>query len=269
MNVSKVDLNAPAFGAGAQKPEDLAEETVVEQPKEQVQEQVPVAPNKDDDNTEVESTVPYRRFKKFHDRALEAEREAAEWRAKAENFNNSRPNEPQIDLNDEAYKLWIENFGDSDASRKAWQNQLKIQAKLEQQALERASERALEAVRGERLAEERRTEQNIDLIDDQLDDLQADVGRALTEKEQSDLLDIVDEYTPKDENGDYAGPLMPFDKAWGIYELKKGATKAPKVQQRNAVAQLSGNQSQGEASIQAEKDKTFNPLDWDAWKNRM
>jgi hypothetical protein len=267
MDASKIDLNAPAFGEGAQKVEDLVPETEVKEPIDQPIIE-PVGAKKDDDDGEPESVVPYRRFKKFHDRALQAEQEAAEWRAKAEATNN-RQAEPQIDYQDEAFKLWIENFGDNEASRKAWVNQLKIQEQLEQRSLERASQKALEAVRNERQAEENRTEQNIDLIDDQLDELQAEVGRALTEKEQAELLDIVDDYTPKDGNGDYAGAMMPFNKAWEIYQLKKQSSKAPKVQSRNAVAQLSANQTQGETSVQTEKDKNFNPLDWDAYRNRI
>ena len=47
------------------------------------------------------------------------------------------------------------------------------------------------------------------------------IGRELTEKEEDDFLDIVDEYTPKDRDGNYLIDLVPFDYAWEIYEARK------------------------------------------------
>ncbi len=44
-----------------------------------------------------------------------------------------------------------------------------------------------------------------------------------------------------------------------IYELKNEAKKAPKKQSRDNVAALSSSQTQGEPTIEAEKDKNFNP----------
>lgn len=263
----KIDLNAPAFGEGAQKIEEVADETEVKpaiEAKETKEEEKELEASE-------ESKVPYSRFKKFHDRALEAERDAAEWRAKAESANEVRreTNTPEIDLQDEAYKLWLENFGDNDASRKAWQNNLKINASLEQRAIERAKDEAIKAVQNERENEARQTEDNVKLLDESFEDLSALVGRDLTEKEQNDVLDIVDDYTPKDDDGNYLGELLPFNKAWEIYELKTAAQKVKKAASRNAVAGISANQTQGEAQVDAEKDKTFNPLDWGAWRKRL
>ncbi len=265
MAKQKIDLNAPAFGKGAQVIEETAEETVVEPVVEEQKpkEQEPVA-------SEEETKVPYSRFKKYHDAAKEAEKEAAYWREQAEQRREyNRPSEPQVDLQDEAYKLWIENYGDNEASHKAWKNQLKITQTLEERAIARAEERAKETYRNERYEEAARTEENVDVLDDRLEDLSAVVGRDLSEKEQLALLEIVDDYTPKDREGNYLGEIMPFEKAWRIYELEQQASKAPKVQARNQVASLSGSQSQGDPSNVAEANKNFNPLDWNAWRKRI
>jgi len=69
--------------------------------------------------------------------------------------------------------------------------------------------------------ENQQIEGNIAIIDVQLLELQNMLGRELTEDEQSTILDIVDEYTPKDSDGSYLCSLLPFEYAWEIYEIKK------------------------------------------------
>lgn len=257
-----IDLNVPYFTPAPQEENNgtAPEETVVE-PEVENNEEVPA------EESVEETKVPYSRFKKFHDRALEAEREAAEWRQRAETFRPER-SEPEVDPQDEAYQLWIENFGDNEAAHKAWKNQLKITETLEQRAIERAEKRAVEAVREHQDEEVARTEQNVEMLDENFEDLEAFVGRDLSDKEQSAVLDIVDEYTPKDDRGNYAGAILPFEKAWEIYELKSQAGKAPKAKARDGVASLTGQHSQGDTNI-TEKDKNFNPMDWDSWRNRV
>ena len=66
-----------------------------------------------------------------------------------------------------------------------------------------------------------RVKDNLAIIDELLEDLEEDSGRELTEHETSAILDIVDEYTPKDDKGNYIVELLPFDYAWEIYEAKK------------------------------------------------
>ncbi len=246
MDKDKIDFNAPAFGPDAQKVE--TEPSVEEQE---------IKDTKVEEKVEEESKVPYSRFKKFHDEALQLRREAEEWRTKAD-----KP-EPKIDLQDEAYKLWIENFGDTEASKKAWANQLKITQTLEDRALERARSSAIEAVKEERQAEVARVNQNLESIDSSFENLDAFVGHDLSEAEQSAILDIVDDYTPKDEDGNYSGPL---EKAWEIYNLKQESSKFAKRTSRNAVASLA-QPSQGEPN--ADKNKDFDPRDWNAYQKRL
>lgn len=260
--VEKIDLNAPAFGAGAQKIEEtpvVSEETPEVKAKEEIAE-----------TPEEESKVPYSRFKKFHDEARlvpkyrqeadQYKREAEEWRAKAEAIKSSE-NVPTSELPE----FWKKLYGDSDASLEAW----KIQSEQNDALLSKAREEALNAVHNERMEEVKRTEENVEKIDSNFEKLSAFVGRDLTEKEQSAILDIVDEFTSKDEDGNYLGEILPFEKGWEIYELKTQASKAPRSQSRDNVASLSGSPSQGEPSAIAEKNKNFNPFDWDSYKKRI
>lgn len=261
INGKEVDLNAPAFGPEAMKADGTPKETVepsVEEPKEEIEKESEVV-----EPSVEENKVPYSRFKKYHDLAKEAQEEALMWKSQAEALRQIR--EEKVESTNDLPDYWVEMYGDSEASKKAWGIQQRQNEQLKKEALEAA----ISAVREERESESARIEENVMTIDQNMEVLSEYVGRELTDKEQSALLDIVDEYTPKDDDGNYLGSILSFDKAWEIYELKNQAQSAPKKQARDSVAGLSGSKSQGETSITADKSKDFNPLDWNAWKKRV
>lgn len=268
---TKVDLNAPAFGPGSQTLEDLMAARTPDEPSVEVPPQVvevpPVVEQKEEEpvTSVEENKVSYSRFKTIHTRALEAEREAEKWRARAEEIEQSRFTRREEEVEGEMPSYWKELYGDSESSEKAWKIQLRREQEIEQRAYDAGQRGALEL----RQVEAARVNQNLATIDDHFEDLSALVGRDLTEKEQSAILDIVDDYTAKDEDGSYIGAIMPFEKAWEVYELKKGSTKAPQRQARDAVATIAATTTQGEPSLKAEQDKNWNPLDWNAWKKRV
>lgn len=252
--IMEIDLNKPAFGKDSQKIESPAEN----QPADSL---TKIDEEGNSGDSVEEQKVPYSRFKKFHEEAKQYRQEAEEWRAKAEELEKTRVVEsPKSDLP----SYWEKLYGDSPESQEAW----KIQQQINEQLKQEARVEAINAVREERFGEEKRVKENIEQIDEQFEDLSAFVGRDLTDQEQSSVLDIIDEYTPKDKDGDYLGAILPAEKAWEIYELKNQASKAPKQKSRDNIASLSGSHSQGETNI-AEKDKNFNPLDWGAWRNRI
>lgn len=258
----EIDLSKPAWGPGSQKVEDLKDSTEapVASPAEDVKVEEPVKPAESVEEAEAEQRVPYSRFRKFHDRALEAEREAAELR---ERLASVKP-EPQEQ--GEVPSYWTELYGESDAAKRAW----RINERAQNELIEKARQEALEAVQSERQQEVERISQNEETIDENLENLSALVGRDLTEREQSAVLDIVDEYTPKGNDGNYLGPTIPFEKAWEIYELKSQSQKAPRAEARDKVAALSGTPSRGEpTSEEQERNKSWNPLDWGAYKKRL
>jgi len=262
MDTTKIDMNAPAFGAGSQSLQDLMDTRT---PETSVEEQE--APITTEEVAEVESVeetkVPYSRFKKYHDSAKQAQQEAEYWRAKAEELEQTRSYETKSQSNS-IPDYWIELYGDSEASQRAWEVQSRANAELRDQLMNEARESA----RNERYEEQQRIEINLSTIDENFEELSDVLGRQVTEKEQSAVLDIVDEYTPKDSDGNYLGVTLPFHKAWEIYELKKGSANAPQRKERDSVAALSSTNTQGETNF-TEKDKNFNPLDWHAWKKRL
>ncbi|MCX6788648.1 MAG: hypothetical protein NTZ36_02065 [Candidatus Jorgensenbacteria bacterium] len=64
-------------------------------------------------------------------------------------------------------------------------------------------------------------EMNITDIDDMMEYLSKHIGRSVTDEEQFHVLDIVDEYTPKNRAGNFLGPILPFRYAWQIYLIMK------------------------------------------------
>ena len=263
----KIDLNAPAFGLGAQAAE-VVDDAVAKPAQDEVfvDKKGTDAPVGDNDQIvdDKPNTVKYSRFKVMHDRAIEAEREAEVWRARAEAFSQPKERE-ESPLTGDVPAYWIELYGNSEASQKAW----KIQQRANQELIAEAQQRAIDMVRQERVVEAEQVDENIDKLDNNFEELEALVERDLTDAEQSAVLDIVDEFSPKDNQGNYLGEILPFEKAWEVYEMRQEVAKAPHARSRDGVAALSGRQSQGEAGATNDRDKNFNPLDWNAWRSRI
>lgn len=260
---TKIDLTKPAFGSEAQTLSSLTEEpkeTSVEEPKQNSE----IEATEEETESSVENKVPYSRFKNIHNRALEAEAEAEKWRLRAEEIEQSRTTRYDADEPEQMPSDWKELYGDSEASQKAWAVQQRREAAIERRAYE-AGQRGAEELE---VRQAERINTNIASIDENFEDLSAYVGRNLTAKEQSAVLDIVDDFTPKDETGRYAGPLISFDKAWELYELKQGSANAAKRQSRDNVASLTGTSSQGSTEVKAD-DEAWNPLERGTWKKRL
>ena len=60
-------------------------------------------------------------------------------------------------------------------------------------------------------------------IAERLGDLEDFIGRGLTYPERRRVIEIVEKYSPVDENGDYLSleTLLPFEHAWKIYEAER------------------------------------------------
>lgn len=256
INGKEVDLNKP-YGEA-----DQTVETPVGEPTEAVVEKTETVIEPVE-----ETKVPYSRFKNVNQARRDAEAEAERWREEAERLRSERTARATEAPTGEMPDWWKENYGDTDASKRAWQNQVQHEARL----AERVRQEALQSIQQERQSESRRYQDNIKTIDANLEDLSDSLGKNLTDAEESALLDIVDEYTPKDENGDYIGATIPFEKAWKIYEMQQKATTTQKRDARNGVADLTAYRTQGEPSdsVKAEQDKNFIPGAWSAWRSQL
>lgn len=257
MGKNQLDLSKPAFGVESQKVADI---TAVEPKLDETPKLVEKEVDKTEGVSDEKPRVPYSRFEKFHKSSIQFEAEAKFWKDEAERLSH----QPQSTVSNEIPDYWVEMYGDTDASKKAWS----IESKRQNDFIATAERKAIEAV--ERRSDEvkSREKENEAMIDESLAEVSDIAGRDLTEQEQSTILDIMDEYTPKDADGNYLGGLIAPDKAWEIYELKQQASKSSRNQSRDQVASLT-NSTPALSSDQAEQDKNWNPLNWSSWRDKL
>lgn len=223
---------------------------------------------KEEVETSEKPRIPYSRFENVSRARREAEAEAEMWRKRAIELEERRfQQEPQKESGDMP-DWWRKIAGDGDASKAGWEAWQQGTRQFREQLTEEAERKALEAVSNQRKLEEEGYRENLKILNDHLETVAAVAGHDLTDREESAILDIVDEYMAKDEDGNYIGALLPPDKAWEIYELKNKGSKEAQRQSRDKVAEAIGTPSSGQpTSEQSEKDKSFFPS-WGRWRNR-
>jgi hypothetical protein len=191
-----------------------------------------------------EAKVPKSRFLTMHQRAVEAERQLREYEAQRA---SQAPEPVQKPEETELPDYWIEMFGDSEASVKAFAAEQARLATIE----EKAAERAFERLNSREKEEEARTADIVSSFDRAFEELGITQDHEFTDDEQVAILDIVEEYSPKDEAGmmlrDY---LLPLDKAYEIYSIRNEAKTSVKRNERGAVAALTGARSEGSGADQ-------------------
>ncbi len=257
------DKNAPAFAPVPKEEKQTVADLITDEPTDETAEEEgegagTSAPNADEPE---KGRVPYSRFEKKHQEAEDARREAEYWKQEAESRSENRTAQGAAD--EELPDYWVELFGDSPAAKKAYKAEQKRMVEIE----ERAEQRALEVVEQRQRTEERKLSTNLNTIDSRLENLADFLDRDLTEAEESAVLDIIDDYTPKDDRGNYAGDLLSFEKAWDIYEMQQSRQTAKTSRSRNAVASASGAPSKGAPA--AQDASNFNPQAWGSWRSRL
>lgn len=275
LDISKVDLDAPAFGEGSQadtSEKDTADVSQTQSVEERDSSTSGDRPDVSEEEDKDEQRVPYSRFEAAQRRAKEAERNEAESRQRYEELVRDR-HERELRREDSGHykgdlpSYWVKMYGDTEVSREAYQYELERQSSIRTEARRAAVEAAQES----RENEFRALAENESTIDNRLENLSEGLGRNLSEKEESALLDIIDEYTPKDANGNYVGgELIPFEKAWEIYQLKQSSTSERSRNSRRTPTSLTSSRTQGEPSADKKRaDAEFNPRDWNSWKKRI
>lgn len=260
MNIPQEELDKLNTAEGEQFfDEDASEEEVapeVEQVEEKSEEQVSVST--DEDTVADKARVPYSRFESVHERAIRAEERAKILEEQLANASQKTVESEDIELPAE----WVELYGDSDAAKRAYTLQLGLNERL----IETAENKVLERIQNQAKEEQEMLEKNLEYIEDSLASFQDKLGRPLTESEESSILDIQDEFTPKGEDGKYLAPLFSPEKAYEIYELRNAAAKAQKVQAKRGVVSLTGASSEGEVSTSF---ANYNPNAWGSWRDKV
>lgn len=227
---------------------------------------VPQTPTEED-----EQKVPYSRMKSVIDARREAERRADEAEERlnqvlSRETPSYRQETPEVEpYNGSLPSYWAKMYGDNDNSRLAYSYELERQEALR----EEFRREALQAVREERNYESQVIATNERTIDERLEDLSYSLGRELSEREEEALLNIADEYTPKDRDGNYSGDLIPFDKAWEIYNLQQAQSSGTASRQRRTPTMATNMPTSGEPSNRESDNKNWNPLDWNSYSKRI
>lgn len=226
------------------------EEETVEEVEEKVSEPT------DKDSVADKARIPYSRFEKVNERAIRAEERLKLLEEQAD----SRTDSNKDDLTPEE---WIELYGDSDVAKKAWA----LDQKLKSKSSEEITSRVLEEIEKRQTEKQSEVEKNLAYIEDNLSKFEESLGRSLTESEESAILDIQDEFTPKDEKGNYISPLLSPEKAFEVYNLRQGKSREEKGQARRRVVSITGASTDGEGSASAYDN--YKPGDTGLWRNKL
>ena len=247
-SMTSAELDAPVDVVVEPAPAEETPEPAVAPTAEPEIETTPEAP------AEEEAKVPKSRFLTMHQRAVEAERQLREYEAQRA---QQAPEPVQQTVSTELPDYWVEMFGDSEASVKAFEAEQARLATIE----EKAAERAFERLNSREKEEEARTAEIVDSFDRAFEELGIIQDKEFTDEEQVAILDIVEEYSPKDKDGmmlrDY---LLPLDKAYEIYSIRNEAKTSVSRKERNSVAALAGARSEGSGSEQ--ENGNWQPGQW-------
>lgn len=236
------------------------DEVVVEPSTESVPEPAVEAPKVEPQAEPEEDKVPKSRFLTVSQRAIDAEKRLREYEAERATQTEVKPAYDDADLK----KFYTETFGETELAEKLYQNELVRLTSIE----ERASERAFE--RFSKLNEEQTSviNERVSSFDRAFEELAIQEGKTeFTDDEQVAMLDIVENYSPKDKDGKLIGEyLLPLDKAYEIYKVQTDPITQAKKNERNSVAALNGARSEGAPTGTSDAD--WRPGQGRRWWNK-
>lgn len=275
MDKNKIDLDSPAFSptelsssseqSGDGMPiVDKDSVSLDSQPKTAVEKEEKTEASSSAEKDVVEQKVPFSRFQTALDRAKTAEARARfadeleERLARIEQQSTFRS-----EKTGELPRSWVELYGDSDKSKDIY----KAEQQRQREWFEQAKDELLQTFQGQEREEAKRRQLIESTIDDNLDSLESSLGKVLSDDEKADILDVVDQYTPQDEDGNFLGEPIDLDKAYEIYELKKAQANTSKRRARRAVSSLTSTSSEGDASVGTQTSDE--PPRWGNWRKKI
>jgi len=208
-----------------------------------------------------EDKVPKSRFLTVSQRAIDAEKRLRELEAERAVQTEVKPSYDDEDLK----KFYVETFGETEIAEKLYQNELQRLTSIEEKAAERAFERF------SKLSEEQESviNERVSSFDRAFEELAIQEGKTdFTDDEQVAMLDIIENYSPKDKDGRLIGEyLLPLDKAYEIYKVQTDPITQAKRTERNQVASLTGARSEGTPTGNSDAD--WKPGQGRRWWNKV
>ena len=168
------------------------------------------------ENTPEVERVPYSRFKKVKDDAdaLKSQVEALE-QFKTQ-FEQNAQTSASVTLPPEFQAI----YGNDDAAVAEYHRQQRVLEERDSLLLQKFEQKRADDVKKQK-----------DLEDSMVEDINSRLA-GLREKglkfKKNELLEVVNEYTPKDKNGNFLGEFIDFEKAHEILELRKSSVTPSK-----------------------------------------
>lgn len=186
--------------------------------------------------------------------------ELEDFKLKVQEQLKEKPEVTQGDLP----KYWTLQWGNSEASRIAYKE---FQEGLVSQLKSDIKKESVEEFTKIELKEREAVKEYENELTSNLEDLK-DSG---AEFDQEKLLSIIDEYTPKDDDGNYTSDFFPMEQAYKIYQLQY-PKKAPVIDtQRQRITRVISPQNTtptATAPKQSASPRTTR-IKWDSWREQL
>jgi hypothetical protein len=214
-----------------------------------------------DSDDKKDDRVPKSRFLK-RDRELMEERHARELLQKdmeriQSELETLRSARVSTDNKGDVPKWWTDRWGDSDESKATYETYRHTM----QEELRDLREQIRTEERQERQRAQEVEEAVSQTFDSQLESLEDSLGKSLSDKQAADLLGVVEEYSPTDEEGNFTS-FISLEKAYEILDLRQKSNRNPS---KDHLAKVAGATSQGDAS----PAPSNRPPEWGDWRRRM
>jgi hypothetical protein len=218
-----------------------------------------------------EKPVPVKRFNRVFRERMEYKERLEEAETELERFRSTHaPATTQSRVATAAGdqpSWWTKLYGADANAQQGWQVYQEATASQQQAMIDRT----LEAVREQQATDRSANARNEEELDESMDDLQETLGVTLSASAQEEVLDLADEFTPKDDEGKYVGGRpMPFEKAYDLYLLKHPAGVASRqATQRRQIASLTGSSGSGSAPSAGSSLPPLQPGNWGQWRQHF
>lgn len=210
-----------------------------------------------------EGRIPVKRFNKVFRERTEYKAQLEEAMTELERFRSTHApaSTTQVSAGDPA-SWWTKLYGTDQNAQAGWQV-YQDATSAQQQAM---IERTLEAVAEHQTQQSQAASRNEESIESSLETLEDTLGVTLTARQKEELLDIVDDFTPKDEDGNYTSDLIPFDKAYTVYELRHPQAAKTNTERSRIASLTSGSASGSPASSGL---PPIQPGNWGGWRQQF
>lgn len=214
-----------------------------------------------DDVSSDEERVPKSRFRKTREELIELrharELDNERFRRLEAELETVRSSSRVSTSEGDMPRWWSDRWGDSDESKASW-DVYQHTMKDELRQLKDEMRREEQAERQQRAEIEQEVSETFDT---QLEDLEESLGKSLSDKQAAELLTIVEEYSPLNEDGEFES-FISLDKAYEIYDLRQRGNRGG----RDRLSRIASTSTQGET--QTTNQSTGAPQ-WGDWRRRL